>query len=333
MKNLFDYLLHRRDTALLAAALLLLVAALLRPTVPVQRNIYTYLLVVDITQSMNVPDMTLDGKPISRLDYTRNMLHELVSTMPCGTRVSLALFSGVSVADLFTPIEVCANFDAIQDSIQHIDWRAAWSGNSRVRDSMLSVGRLLRSLPEPAQVVFFTDGEEAPRLHTFNTRDLSNFQDGSGWLLVGIGSEKGTAIPKLDEKNQVIGYWAAESFAMQPGIAQISEQNIGARNETIAAAEADRYLSKLDENYVKSLAKEVSGQYLRGDSLQAVLSAMRAQKPARRDTAPLEIHWMLAALAGLLLLAAYLPRHPLGIIRHKLQGTQLAKGKMSVPIN
>jgi mxaL protein len=319
MKKILDYLHHRRDAALLSAACVLLLAALFRPTIPVQRNIYSYLLVADITQSMNVVDMSVNGKPASRIAYTQHVLHDMVSAMPCGTRVSMALFAGVSVAAMYTPIEVCANYAAIQDTIANLDWRTAWSGNSRIRKSMFSIARLLRGLPEPAQVVFFTDGEEAPRLHVFNTDDLSNFQGGNGWLLVGIGSAKGTPIPKMDEKNQLIGYWAGDSFAMQPGIAQISEQNIGHRDNNVAGGESDRYLSKLDEEYLKTVAKEVSGQYVRGDSLQAVLAAMKQQKPARRDTAPLEIHWILATLAGLLLLAAYLPRHPLGVLRHRLQ--------------
>ena len=316
MKKIIDYLLHRRDAALLAAALILLVAALFRPAIPVQRNIYSYLVVVDISQSMNVIDMTLNGKPASRIAYTRQLLHDLITSMPCGTRVSIALFAGVSVAELYTPIEVCANYAAIQDTIDHLDWRTAWSGNSRVRESMLSVARTLRALPEPAQVVFFTDGEEAPRLHAFNTKDLSNFQGGNGWLLVGIGGSKGTAIPKLDEKNQLIGYWGGDSFALQPGVAQISEQNIGTRNESVASSEGDRYLSKLDEEYLKSLSKEVNAQYVRGDSLQSVQAAMKQQKPARRDIAPFEIHWILAMLAGLALLAAHLPKHPLGMFKH-----------------
>jgi mxaL protein len=79
---------------------------------------------------------------------------------------------------------------------------------------MFTLARVIRAFPEPAQVVYFTDGEEAPKLHAFNTKDLTNFQGGNGWLFVGIGSDKGTAIPKLDDKNQVIGYWSADSFAM-----------------------------------------------------------------------------------------------------------------------
>ena len=255
-------------------------------------------------------DMELHGKAVTRMTYMQDMLHRIVSSMPCGTNVSIGLFAGVSVAALYTPIEVCSNFAAIQDTIDHLDWRTGWSGNSRIRGSMLSLARVIRSFPEPAQVVYFTDGEEAPKLHAFNTQDLTDFQGGDGWLFVGIGGEKGTPIPKLDEKNQLIGYWSGESFAMQPGIAQISEANIGVRDDNVAAAENDRYLSKLDEEYLKSLSKEVHGDYVRGDSLQSVLRAMNRQKPARRDAAAYDLSWVLASLAGLLFIGAYMPRHP-----------------------
>lgn len=316
MHKILNYLRHRRDTTLLLLALVLLIAAAFNPSIPLKRDIYSYLLVVDISQSMNVIDAELDGKPATRIAYTQDMLHKIVRSVPCGTSVSIGLFVGVSVAALYTPIEVCGNYAAIHDTINHLDWRTGWSGNSRLRESMLTLARVIRTFPDPAQVVYFTDGEEAPRLHAFNTRDLTDFQGGDDWLFVGIGSDKGTAIPKLDEKNQLIGYWSGESFALQPGVAQISESNIGVRDDNVASAEGDRYLSKLDEEYLKSLAKEVKGDYVRGDSLQSILSAMSRQKPARRDTADFNIGWLLAALAGILFLGAYLPRHPL----HELAG-------------
>jgi mxaL protein len=319
MRKIVSYLRHRHDTALLAAALILLIVAMFKPTVPIKRDIYSYLLVADISQSMNVMDKELNGKPVSRIAYTQDVLHNLVGSMPCGTNVSIGLFAGVSVAALYTPIEVCANYAAIQDTIDHLDWRTGWSGNSRIRESMLTLARVIRAFPESAQVVYFTDGEEAPKLHAFNTRDLTNFQGGDGWLFVGVGSDKGTPIPKLDDKNQLIGYWAGDSFAMQPGIAQISEANIGVRDNNVAGGESDRYLSKLDEEYLKSLAKEVNGSYVRGDSLQAVQRAMKKQKPARRDKAAFELRWVLASIAGLLFIAAYLPRHPLKQFSNYLQ--------------
>jgi mxaL protein len=329
MKKLIAFFRGRRDVSLLGAAFLLLIIAAFKPTIPLPRNIYSYILVVDISQSMNVEDASLNGKSSSRIAYTQAMLHQIIANMPCDTRVSIGLFAGVSIAALYNPIEVCSNYAAIQDTIDHLDWRTAWSGNSRLRDSMLTLARVLRAFPEPAQVVYFSDGEEAPKLHAFNTKDLTNFQGGNGWLFVGIGSIEGAPIPKYDEKNQLIGYWSNDSFAMQPGIAQISEANLGVRDNNVAGGTGDRFISKLQEDYLKDLSKEVSGDYVRGDSLQNILTAMKHQKPARTDIAPYGIHWILASIAALLVLVTYLPKNPLQAIR-KAMSAQLTSGRFNI---
>ena len=311
MRKLIIYFRKNKDTVFLSSALLLLFIALFRPTVPIKHDIFTYMLVADISQSMNTQDIKATGKAaITRIEHTRKIMHELVSSLPCGTKVGIGLFAGVSTAALYHPIEVCDNFHAINDTIDHLEWRTAWSGNSRIRENLFSISRVIRGFPEAAQVVFFTDGEEAPKLHVFNTKDLKGVQDAEDWLFVGIGSLEGAAIPKLSEDNQVIGYWSNESFALQPGIAQISESNIGTRNDSVAFSEHDRYISKLDEAYLKEISKEVGGLYVHGDTVHDVLASMKLQKPARRDVAPFDIGWVLASLAGLLLFSAYLSRHP-----------------------
>lgn len=301
---------YHRDVALLAGATLLLVIALFRPTVNLQRDIYSYLLVVDITQSMNTVDMSLDGKPASRVAYTRKLLHDMIAGMPCGTRLGMAFFAGAGVALQYSPIEVCANYDAIQDNIRHLDWRMGWSGNSRLRQGAQSIAHLTRTLREPAQVLFFTDGEEAPRLHAFNTLDLTGFQGGRSWLVIGIGSEKGAPIPKFDENNKLLGYWSAESFQMQPGVAQISQENFGTRDSGVALADSDRQLSRLDETYLKKYSAEIGSLYVRGNSMAALQLAIRNLKPARHDIAPTPLDIWLAAFAGLLLLGAFFSRLP-----------------------
>ena len=265
MYKLINLLRQSRETSLLAIGFLLLVAALFRPAIPLKRDIYTYLLVVDITQSMNAEDMSIDGAKTSRIAYTRHLLHDAIAQMPCGTRVGVALFAGVVVSTIFHPVEVCDSFDAVQDTVEHLEWREAWHGNSRIGFGMLSASAALKALPEPAQVVFFTDGEEAPRLHAFNLADLSNWQGGRGWLLVGIGGDKRTPIPKMDENNKVIGYWSNTTYQLEPGIAQVSEETRGQRDNGIASADYERYLSSLDEKYLLGLAKEIHANYVRGD--------------------------------------------------------------------
>ena len=224
-------------------------------------------------------------------------LHKVLEQLPCKTKVSIGMFAGVSVAATYTPIEICENFSAINETVERLDWRSVWAGNTRLRASMINLARLIRSFPEAAQVVYFTDGEEAPKLHAFNTEDLTQFQGANNWLFVGIGSDEGTPIPKYDNKNQLIGYWSNESFALQPGIAQISESNIGARDNNVSSASYDRYLSKLDEKYLKSLAKEVKGNYINGGDIKNILTAMNKQPSAWRDNTEVQLRNIFSFLA------------------------------------
>lgn len=126
--------------------------------------------------------------------------------------------------------------------------------------------------------------------------------------MVGIGSEKGAPIPKLDENNKLLGYWSAESFQVQPGVAQISQENFGARDDGVAMMDSSRQYSKLDEEYLKKYTSEIGSEYLRGDSFSKVAFAMGNLKPIRRDVAPMDLSNLLAFFAGILLLSAYFPK-------------------------
>ena len=60
-----------------AAAVVILLLGLAMPTVPLPRTVYDYIVVFDISQSMNVEDYQLDGARISRLDYARGRAKKL----------------------------------------------------------------------------------------------------------------------------------------------------------------------------------------------------------------------------------------------------------------
>jgi mxaL protein len=297
MKKLFNKIIGDKNISFLCLSIVFLILGLINPKVNIERDIHNYIFVVDISQSMLTKDMTIEGQKVSRLDYSKKLLQGIMDQLPCKTNVSIGMFAGVSVAATYTPINICDNYSAINSTIQHLDWRSVWSGNSRIREGLSNLARLIRSFPQSARVVFLTDGEEAPRLHTFNTRDLSQFQGETDWLMVGIGSEEGSAIPKYDSENQLIGFWSIDSFALQPGIAQISESNIGTRNDSIAFSESDRYISKLNEKYLIEITSMIKGQYVKGDSVNSVVSKMNMIPPSWRDKSELPLRNLFVALS------------------------------------
>ena len=297
MRELFQKIIGDKNIIFLCLSVIFLILGLINPKVTIERDIHNYIFVVDISQSMLTKDMSIDGQEVSRLDYSKKLLQGIMDQLPCKTNVSIGMFAGVSVAATYTPINICDNYSAVNSTILHLDWRSVWSGNSRIREGLSNLARLIRSFPQSARVVFLTDGEEAPRLHTFNTRDLSQFQGETDWLMVGIGSEEGSAIPKYDSENQLIGFWSIDSFALQPGIAQISESNIGARNDSIAFSESDRYISKLNEKYLIEITSMIKGQYIKGDSVNSVVSKMNTIPPSWRDNSELPLRNLFVTLS------------------------------------
>ena len=316
--NKFKKHFEKKSDFFLLVSFILLVLALVNPSIPVNQSLYNYILIADISQSMNTEDMKINQKKVSRLEYTKHIMSRLVEDFPCGTKVSIGMFAGVSVSATYSPIEVCENFSNINTTISKLDWRVTWSGNTRIRESVINLARLIRSFPESAQVVYFTDGEEAPKLHVFNTRDLEQFQGGNDWLFVGIGSDEGAPIPKYDNKNQLIGYWSNDSFALQPGIAQISESNIGVRDNKVASGATDRYMSKLDSEYLEKLAKEIGGLYINGQSYRAIRKEMIKHPPAWKAPDQFYLQPILCFFALLFFIARYLSKANINSLIRKI---------------
>ena len=120
MRFLIRQLKGNYDVISLAAALIFHMAAMMRPSIKVERSFNNYVIFVDVTQSMNVQDMMLNGRPVSRLEYTRYLLKETIKGLPCDARVGLGIFYKANAVLLYTPIEACSNYAVLLDTIDHL---------------------------------------------------------------------------------------------------------------------------------------------------------------------------------------------------------------------
>lgn len=295
----------RQKGAFLWAALIALLAAIYNPAASLPRELHNYVFVVDITQSMNVADMRVGGFPASRLRYARHLLSEMLGKLPCGAKVSLALFANAEVVPLFTPIEVCANYGVMQESLAHLEWRHAWRGSSHLRLGLQAAYSLQLASLEPVQIIFLTDGDEAPPINAITRIELKGLP-GKGWLLAGIGSDKPSPIPKFNAANEVIGYWSAYATKIEPSQI-VDEESRGKRDDSIASEPREYYLSALRDEYLQELAQDIGAAYLRADSAQSLLSAIQALPAAGHDTGKVLLGRFFAALAALFLLLEFWP--------------------------
>lgn len=300
----------------LAGAALALGACFVDPRIEVERSLFEHVIVLDVTQSMNVQDEQVEGRPASRLAFAKHALAQALHELPCGSRVGWAIFTEYRSFLLLAPVEVCADWVELQSTLGRIDGRMAWSGNSEVAKGVHSALGIARLLPHKPSLIFVTDGHEAPPL---NPKHRPSFDDKPGevpGLLVGVGGTVPSPIPKIDPAGHPLGFWRADEVAQRDvysegrGASVRSEKFV---DDDAAPAQAlpgttpgNEHLSSLREGYLRLLAGEQGLGYHRLQSGDGLAQALIASELARPVRAPADMRPLLAALALCLLLARQL---------------------------
>jgi mxaL protein len=308
MNKILPFLKDNHETLLYLAAVVLLLLALLKPDIQLKQEVHNYLLVADVSQSMNAEDEKLNNQPVSRLAYTRQLMKKIVQTSPCGTYFSVGIFASDNVALLITPLEVCKNLDVITDSIEHLEWRMAWKGNSRLSFGVRAAANTFDSLNVPAQMLFFTDGDEAPRVNVTIKQDLSGIQIGSNFAFVGVGGHIKVGVPRFNSANRRVGYWpiSDNNNAGAVGVTY-SDPSQDEPDPSVASAEYDRFLSQLEEDYLISLAGEIKAKYIKGQDAPSFYDFVQKQKPAASFVTTYSLRWLYLLLAALLIISTFIP--------------------------
>ncbi len=180
---------------LLLAAFVCFAAALILPSTREQTNGVDVLFTVDITGSMNTRDYSENGHPISRLDHIKAVLRQTLVDLPCQSHVGVALFAERRIFLLFNPIEVCANFSPITESISAFDWREGWEGDSHIAEGLYRAIALADDLH--SDLVFMTDGQEAPPLPWSGGPTFDGRPGAVKGLVVGVGGYGLSPIPQI----------------------------------------------------------------------------------------------------------------------------------------
>lgn len=303
---------RRRIALLLAAAALLLIAVLL-PDFVIRRKVPQVIVVLDVTQSMNTPDCRLGNAPapVSRLACVKDALGEALRSMPCGAQLAWGVFAGNQTFVLAAPLEVCSHRGDLLDSLARLDWRLSWEAGSRVGGALVSALRTLPSVPHDGDeipgLVFITDGHEAPPVSLRNRRRFDDYAGKVHGVVVGVGGDTLTPIPKHDMDGKFLGDWGPDDVPQgdmsgQRALSSVpGEKMVGADDEVPSGTE---HLSSLKESYLQVLAADARLEYrrlARHADMTAILQAAQVERTLPIDT---DLRWIPAAFALVLLLLA-----------------------------
>jgi mxaL protein len=305
---------HWRRIALAAAALVLMLG-FIKPQLRLMQPRFEHVVVLDITQSMNVADELLNGQPITRLRWAQHALQAAISGLPCGSKLGWAVFTEQRAYLLFTPVEVCANRAELRQSLLSISSRMAWSGNSEIAKGLHSGVTIVKTLSSKPSLIFVTDGQEAPPLDPRQRPPFDDKADGLRGLIVGVGALSPSPIPKSDPAGRPLGFWGADDVqqsdsyqrAGSVNAEKLSTDDAAAPAANLGATPGSEHLSSLREAYLRLLAAENGLVFHRLMREQALLDAMRAPELARPVLTDVDMRPWMAAVALLLLLLALAP--------------------------
>ena len=281
----------------LPLAALLLAAAVLMPPVEFKRPVFRYVVTFDITQSMDVEDVALGGKPVSRIDFAKAAIGDALQHLPCGSEIGWSVFTNQRSLLLVAPVELCGHYDALLSSLEQIGGNMRWINSSVIaQGGIYSAIRAATELGHNTDVVFITDGQEAPPVAP-NETTVRDIPQGlvHGWL-IGVGGDQPAPIPKTNADGVRTGYWQADEVRQvrpEPGAP--------------AVAESHEELSQLRETYLEAVAGHLGFGYRRlvaPASLRAPLTDPRYAHPIPVAT---DIRWVPALLALVLLVWRFLP--------------------------
>jgi mxaL protein len=302
-------------TALVAA---FLVGAFLEPAVVLPRPTYDYIITLDVTQSMNTRDVVLDGVRMSRIRYAKRLLKGLLPRLPCGSRVGWAIFTEYRVFLFFTPVEVCANYDALQETLDRINNNMAWAGGSEIARGLFAGLEVASEVPGKPDLVFITDGQEAPPVNPDFRPEFDGTPGAVPGVILGVGGDTLSRMPIIGRDGRFLGYWAAnqvpqtDAYSAGRATSQPNDLLYNRAGQPIRPLppSGTEQLSSLKAAYLLSLAQQTGLQYRLLEGPETLYSTLTQRAFARPASVRTEVGFAPAALALVLLIWLYWPRRP-----------------------
>jgi len=273
-------------------ALLFLLTAIFLPLFNTPRTTYNYLIIFDITQSMNVEDYDLNNTPMSRLTFARAAVRRALGELPCGSKVGWGIFAEYRTLVLLAPIEVCENYNDLLASLDRIDGRMRWGNASEISKGVFWALRGARDIGGHPRVLFLTDGQEAPPVEGAGLPMFDDIKRGDiTGSLIGIGGYAPRPIPRTDADGRPMGFWHADEVVQ--------------RDTSTGATPSHEHLSEVREPYLKQLAHQAGLEYQHLDNFDSIRAAMLRPSFAEKRPAPTDFASLAAAAALVALVAEF----------------------------
>jgi len=289
---------------LMLLVIVLIVTALLFPRTERTIKVMDILFVLDITQSMDVTDVKVDGENVSRLIWAKDYVRQTLQALPCGSHVGLAAFSESRSLVLMNPVEVCAGYSDLSQMVSKINGPMAWALSSEVSKAAFTAIDQAKEMDPSPSVVFITDGHESPPLHaTLFPKYRRTIGEIKG-VFVGVGGDTLSPIPKHDLAGNADGFWLQNEVLHEDVYASLRNESQEVRD----ARPKNEHLSSQKKEHIEHLATMLEFDFVLSPSKPSeVINALEQLADTRDQVVNYDWSPWFASVALFLLFLVYSP--------------------------
>lgn len=315
--NMFSFWLSKLNVALYHSwqngTLFFILAAIalmpvwFEPHTQQESTVQDTLFVIDISESMNVRDTDYPRPHTSRLELAKLAVRDGLSSLPCGSRVSVGLFAGDETVVLFEPLEVCRHFPAIEQVVSRLDSRMRWIGDSWIVRG--TIAAIKEAQKRKLNLVMITDADEMPHHSSPRLTDLLEFKGKIKGMWWGVGGEAPQPVPRLNGQAQVVGYWTPEEAVLEGNhpnlLAYIKELKSGEKAPAEMMGEVGEHLSAFSRPLMQGLAQATAMEFAHIHNAQQARQALNQTTLQKQALAERDARWIFALLACVLVLIGW----------------------------
>jgi mxaL protein len=280
-------------------AILSLIPVLFEPQMSLNSVVQDTLFVIDISESMNVPDVDYPKPQTARLTLAKLAVRDGLASLACGSRVSIGLFAGDETIVLFEPLEVCRHFPAIEQVVTRLDSRMRWIGDSWIVRGIVSA--IKEAEKRKLNLVMVTDADEMPHHSAPRIADLIDYQNKVKGTLWGVGGETPQPVPRLNGLNQIIGYWTPEEAVIEGNhpnlLAYVKALSPGEQAPTGMLDEVGEHLSAFNLSFMQLISQALAMQFTKITTTHDAVRSLANTSYQKNALAERDARWLFALSA------------------------------------
>ena len=172
------------------------------------------------------------------------------------------------------------------------------------------------SLNFPSKILFFTDGDEAPKVNAINRVNLDDFNLGEELIFVGVGGDSPIPVKRYNSQNMYVGYWGSDIYDSLPGAtgSRNSDSGKDEPDPSVASADYERYLTQLYEDYLIALSDQIKSKYIKGELSDQFTKEILNNRPHQKIKSDLQTERLAIFIALLLIVLLHFRKKILGML-------------------